>query len=177
MKRNEVNLWIKNHRAAFPEWGDWYDKPGPTARAIVFESYVKLLYRVELADAAMATEAMSEGRIKKPFNEEDHVTAIIQAAASLARDRRRALTPNRIDGQETFACPYCEDGGIVVCWKRNLTSTMAVICHCEAGDRIANSRTNGRQELANHQRYDTKLCYRVGDDSEHWQRIRERAKT
>jgi len=48
-----------------------------------------------------------------------------------------------IDGKPTYACPLCEDTGLVTCWqKTGGTLTHAMVCTCERGkvkrDRLRN---------------------------------------
>ena len=174
MQRNEAKVWINYHGEIFPEWGEWYGKPGKAARAMMFEAIVKALRPIDLQDAKEASDAMLGGNPKKPFHEEDHLAAIIRAAEDIQRERKHRGQPRPVDRQRTYACPLCLDSGLVECYRRNLRATMYVVCSCDQGGKHLTHEWGTlirRQQSA--QRYDPEKCYRVGDDSPRWLRVRE----
>ena len=79
-----------------------------------------------------------------------------------------------VDGERTVACPFCGDTGFVECWRRNLIDKMSVACSCKAGDGPAGKWFGCNERGREVQRYDPRLCYRVGDKSDYWLGIRSR---
>ena len=164
MKRSEVKLWIDYHAELFPGWK--YGPEATAARAMAFASIFKALAKIDLEHAREASDRMLEGTIKRPFRDEEHIAAIV-AGARVVKSQRYAQDHPVVDGQRTVACPFCQDTGFVICWRRNLEDQMAVLCSCAAGDKIADT------DFGRHaQRYDPKMCYRIGDESPYWLGIR-----
>lgn len=159
MKKNEVKLWLDYHRSVFPDWT--YSAASPEAKAIAYASYAKALASIELNDAKEATDRMLSGNIKKPFRNEDHLSSIIQGCKQISSENY-AQSHRSIDGQETVGCKFCYDMGVVMCWRRNLIDQIAVRCSCAAA--------RGMGWMGEY-RYDPMRCYRVGDDSQHWQDV------
>ena len=165
MKRTEVKLWIDYHQSIFPEW-HYSRSDSPQAKKLAFNAICKALVKIEAEDAQEASDRMLAGTIRKPFRDEEHLAAIVTGAKAISSQRYAQNHP-RVDGQKTVACPFCLDTGYVDCWRRNLVDQMTVLCSCAAGDKIAET------DFGKHaQRYDPKLCYRVGDESPYWLGIR-----
>ena len=112
MKKNEVGLWLKYHASIFPGW-KYAAGESTEARNIAFVAIAKALFKTELQDAKEASDRMLAGTIKKPFNDCDHIAAIVAACRAIEAERK----PRRsfmVDGRETFTCPHCQGFGAVV---------------------------------------------------------------
>ena len=170
MNRNEVKVWQKYHGELFPEFQVWYDKHSTASRAVFFESSCKAFKAIDLGHATEASDRMLSGTVKRPFRDEDVVASIVTEAGKVRSQQYAQSRPRTADGQTTYACHYCRDGGYVECWMLDLKSTMMVCCSCQTGNRVAEGWRRHSGQVP--QQYDTKKCYRVGDESAHWISIR-----
>ncbi len=153
MTQREFQEWLKYHRSGFTGLNNWlarlpepgYEREGEPSRQDVLKRWFFALKDVVLGDAVDATDAMFNGNLPEPKGWDRHPAAI-RLHALRNRDKR-SYRPQRVDGEETFDCPLCLDGGWVSVWhpksmaaarqgrlgEPNSCYTIAVACQCPAG--------------------------------------------
>ncbi len=145
-------------RGCFPGHADWLAKQGDRARA----AWCKALRRNATEDAVKALEMIQAGDATGPKGRDDYPRCINGICARIRAEREPAVKidttqPHQVDGEWTFACLQCEDGGTVsihgyrsvkklidgAAWgdPGTLYSASAA-CTCGAGDRF--TRWKGR---------------------------------
>jgi len=151
--------WYPEHCACFtgiPAWMAKLEKSpdGPATRDIL-KSWYGVLRDVELREAVRASHRMHSGEIDEPCGFDRHPAAI-RNAAGIQREISRPKPIYDADGNQTYACPICFDGGMVHVWhpatvaeiaRRGITDSIrnrslydcALPCTCKMGDNYARS--------------------------------------
>lgn len=138
------------HCAAFTGIRAWLAKTTKGAdapsEAQVLKGWYGVLRDVDLEAALAASHRMHSGEIEEPKGFDRHPAAIRRACGVSRRSSSVGLRFDS-DGNQTYACPVCQDSGWVYCWsavsmkaardgtfgQHFTVYATAVVCHCPAG--------------------------------------------
>lgn len=115
MTPREFDEWIRYHGDCVGGFSDWLTRNRDQAdTAKVLKLWAEALDDVSLADAKHASMAIMRGDLDvQAFG--NHPKAIRRWAKD-ARGSRLKRERKFINGEETFACGMCLDGGLVICY-------------------------------------------------------------
>ena len=154
MNAAEFQQWFENHCRFFPGVAAWLSRlPPPATAEGVLAAWQEVLAQYPLEAAREATRRMATGLLEVPLRAERHVYAVRDWCRSQQSQPARPKRHFAPGGEETFACPICEDYGTVLVVHPEVVAKLrrgeeirfpyevAVACRCPAGDRW------GREEL------------------------------
>ena len=108
MSPSDFRSWIEYHSSAFPDWAAQAAE-AMRANSDTRDSWRGVLVGITLEAARQATDDMLAGRIRRPFNAEEHIPAIRTRAAQIVS----ATMPVRDTRETAHRCPLCVDTGFV----------------------------------------------------------------
>lgn len=165
MTRDEFDVWLSGHLAAFPDTQRWLS--GIDTPAETLNVWAKVLSETDANAAVEVTERMARGDLDPPpAYERERTAAHVRREAqkiyfSLQTAKRHAYDEPRV------SCPVCLDAGSVTVWARRSVEfakengkapagryVEAVACTCDRGAGLANKKEDAAYTWSAAPRYD-----------------------
>ncbi len=110
MTRDEVDKWIEEHNACYPNYKKWLARQ-PNLPAIMDQ--ISSMFRdITLEKAIQSSREMSRAP-NQPKSPADYARLVrARAVLFMTEADRVKRQANYVDGQETFQCQYCHDSGV-----------------------------------------------------------------